>query len=160
MKTILQLAQRSSFRSLHNRSSSLQGLAAHLVRSLSNVPIATHKVDYEFENLVEMQIKSCDLHKDEKFLGTFNNSQGSYEYINFAEFGEQVNKFRGVLAVHNIGVDDKVCEFMKNCRISNPSSCLLGRTDQQQSVGMGHYLFRHRESGCPNCTNVRSAERV
>lgn len=74
-------------------------------RSLSNA-VPYHTVDYDFDNLVEMQIKSCNIHKDEQFIGTLTN--GRFEYLTFAEFGQQVDKFRGVLAVHNIGVDDKV----------------------------------------------------
>jgi hypothetical protein len=126
MNIIGKLSQRSFLRSAARsvgrkgekesllRCSPFQRPGSHFVRSLSNAASAmgTHKVDYDFENLVEMQIKSCDLHKDEKFLGTFDSNQGSYNYINFAEFGEQINKFRGVLAVHNIGVDEKVCHEM------------------------------------------------
>jgi long-subunit acyl-CoA synthetase (AMP-forming) len=70
-----------------------------------NAPVF-HTVDYDFTNLVEMQIKSCEIHQKENFLGTLVN--GKFEYITFGEFGTQVDKFRGVLAVHKIGVNDKV----------------------------------------------------
>lgn len=120
LRSLVRAADREgAHRPLLCRSSScLQGPTSYRsIRSLSNSSSAaagsalgTHKVDYDFENLVEMQIKSCEIHKDEKFLGTLDSRQGAYQYINFAEFGEQVKKFRGVLSVHNIGVDDKVCD--------------------------------------------------
>ena len=57
-------------------------------------------------NLVELQIKACEIHKDYDFLGMKKGKQ--FEYITYGEFGEAVNYFRTVLASSGIGKDDKV----------------------------------------------------
>lgn len=70
------------------------------------------RVDFTFDTLVDMQIKSCKHNYKHPCLGTRNGK--SFDYITYGEFGEQVDKFRGVLAKHNIGKDDKVALISNN----------------------------------------------
>jgi len=68
--------------------------------------------DLQFTTLVEMQQQACHRYGSLPFLGT---KQGElFDYISFAEFGRQVNQFRGVLAKHNIGINDKVAMISNN----------------------------------------------
>lgn len=80
--------------------------------------------NYNISNLVEMQISSCKINKDCNFLGTKKGS--NFEFIKFGEFAEQVDKFRGVLSKHRIGVNDKV--FIVNNFDTYLSACSVDRT--------------------------------
>jgi hypothetical protein len=94
----------AAFRSRPGRHSKL--FASATGRYFSGNAPAYHTVDYDFTSLVEMQIKSCEIHQKDNFIGTLVD--GKFEYITFGEFGAEVDKFRGVLAVHQVGVNDKV----------------------------------------------------
>jgi long-subunit acyl-CoA synthetase (AMP-forming) len=62
--------------------------------------------NYDFTNLVDMQITSCKNNAKSNFLGTKVGDK--FEYITFEEFANQVDKCRGVLAKHRVGMNDKV----------------------------------------------------
>ena len=59
-----------------------------------------------------MQTKSCEIHSNNKFIGSY--SHGKYSFITYQQFSLMVDKFRGVLSLHNIGVDDKVALISNN----------------------------------------------
>mmetsp|Transcript_5137 Transcript_5137/g.7857 ORF Transcript_5137/g.7857 Transcript_5137/m.7857 type:complete len:666 (-) Transcript_5137:128-2125(-) len=80
--------------------------------STQSVPLKGVRQDYDFNNLVEMQIKSCEMNSNEKFLGTMTSD--GFEYITFGEFAEDVNRFRGVLSLHGVNVNDKVALISNN----------------------------------------------
>jgi hypothetical protein len=75
-------------------------------RTLNPVPPNSKVEEYDFNTLTEMQEKTCKINKDFNFLGT--KVADTFEFITFGEFADAVNKFRGVLHAHGIGVNDKV----------------------------------------------------
>lgn len=66
----------------------------------------------EYNNLVEMQQKSCAKFRDREMYGT-KTSEG-YEWITFKEFGDMVNQFRGGLASLGVGQGDRVAIIANN----------------------------------------------
>lgn len=63
-------------------------------------------------NLMEVVKLSISEYKDNNYLGTWNGT--NFDYITYGEFGEQIDKFRGVLSKLNVGVDDKVAIISNN----------------------------------------------
>ena len=85
-----------------------------LNRSVSAKPDLPKCPEFEFANLVELQIKSCELNKGKHAFGT--RVGAGYEWMTYETFGEEVEKFRRVLAHHNIGVNDSVRSiYYYNC---------------------------------------------
>lgn len=74
-----------------------------------NVENGKSHIDIEFNTLIEMQIKSCEVNKDHKFLGTMIHNE--FQYITYGDFAIEVDKFRQVLHCHGLRKDDKVCRF-------------------------------------------------
>ena len=68
--------------------------------------------EFNFNTLAELQQKACALYAKNPMLGTKVGS--SYEWITYAEFGLQVEKFRGVLCNLGIGKNDKVAIISNN----------------------------------------------
>ena len=62
--------------------------------------------------LVELQEKATIKFGDNKCFGT--RVDDKFEWISFNEFGRLVQKFRNVLAHHNIGKNDKVALISNN----------------------------------------------
>lgn len=77
-------------------------------------PVATHYPPFvkHHETLVEMQTNSCDRFKDNNFIGTWRN--GTFDYVSYGQFGQDVDRFRAVLARYGVVRDDKVSIISNN----------------------------------------------
>jgi len=68
---------------------------------------------FDFETVVEMQIKTCKLHSKKNALGTFKN--GKYEWMTYEELDQAISALRSILSSkYNIGYDDKVALISNN----------------------------------------------
>lgn len=65
-----------------------------------------------YETLVEMQNISCDRFRDNNFIGTWKN--GKFDYVSYGQFGQEVDRFRAVLARYGVHKDDKVAIISNN----------------------------------------------
>ena len=66
----------------------------------------------DYKTLLEMQAASCKDFKDHNFIGSWKG--GQFDYITYQQFGDDVDRFRAVLAQHGIGKDDKVAIISNN----------------------------------------------
>jgi hypothetical protein len=60
----------------------------------------------KFDTLVDIQRASCEKYKNLNFLGTWKGDK--FEYKTYKQFGDDVDRFRTVLAHFGVGKDDKV----------------------------------------------------
>lgn len=51
----------------------------------------------QFETLHEMQVRSCQVYADRPLFGTYNNAVQKFEWMNFAQYDETVNRCRAFL---------------------------------------------------------------
>lgn len=65
-----------------------------------------------FENLVDMQERSCKAFASKRAFGT--KSGGSFGWLNYREFGADVDAFRGALAMLGVNRGDKVAVISSN----------------------------------------------
>ena len=73
---------------------------------------ATGPADIEFDTIVEMQQKACQLYANKPLFGT--RVKNEYEWMKYSDFDSKVQLFRNVLSHHNIGKDDKVALISNN----------------------------------------------
>jgi len=71
-------------------------------------------MDYDsIQTVPEMCAKACEVYAKRPCFGT-RQASGEYAWTSYAEFGQMVNKFRNVLAHHNVGLGDKVAIISNN----------------------------------------------
>lgn len=68
---------------------------------------------FEFQTCVELQEKASAMFGDNKCLGTKNGDK--FDWMTYKQLGEEVQKFRNVLASKNFKFDDK-CAIISNNR--------------------------------------------
>lgn len=79
-------------------------------RYVSNL-IPAHK-ELKFDTLVEMFVKTTQANATNYLFGTRNGNK--FDWITYAEFEREVQKFRNVLHAHNFGPDDKLAIICNN----------------------------------------------
>lgn len=67
---------------------------------------------FEFQTCVELQQKACALFGDKPVLGT--KVGNAYEWMSYKQLGEEVQKFRNILAARHFKFDDKVAIISNN----------------------------------------------
>jgi hypothetical protein len=76
-------------------------------------PLSTNTLDFEFETIIEMQEKACDLYRDRPSLGTKKGN--AFEWITFGELNTMVAAFRTVLhSKFDVKSGDKVALISNN----------------------------------------------
>ncbi|MEX1362012.1 MAG: long-chain fatty acid--CoA ligase [Nannocystaceae bacterium] len=65
-----------------------------------------------YSSLVDMQRRSCERHRGARCIGT--KVDGRYEYITYAQLGDQVDRLRGALAHLGVARGDKVAVIANN----------------------------------------------
>lgn len=83
------------------------------VEAFSSVPSKENGFnEFQFETLVEMQLKACELFKDRDALGTCVDNE--FKWMTFGQLGRDIQKFRNVLIHHKFVFDDKVAIISNN----------------------------------------------
>ena len=85
-----------------------------LARPLSAVSTSHPSWVPPHNTLLEIQEVSCDAHKNNSFIGTWNAASNSFDYRTYGQFGEDVDRFRTVLARRGVGKNDKVAIISNN----------------------------------------------
>lgn len=67
---------------------------------------------FEFQTCIELQEKASAMFGDNKCLGTKNGDK--FDWMTYKQLGEEVQKFRNVLASKNFKFDDKVAIISNN----------------------------------------------
>lgn len=67
---------------------------------------------FEFQTCVELQQKACALFGDKPVLGT--KVGNAYQWMSYKQLGEDVQKFRNILAERKFKFDDKVAIISNN----------------------------------------------
>lgn len=89
------------------------GLVRHAVRYGSASPPVQYPPHVKhYETLLEMQTSSCEQFKDLNFIGSWKD--GKFDYVTYGKFGNEVDRFRTVLAQLGVGKDDKVAIISNN----------------------------------------------
>ncbi len=78
--------------------------------SYTNAPLKYNH--FEFQTCVELQQKACAMFGDKPVLGTRNGDK--FDWMSYKQLGEDVQKFRNVLASKNIKFNDKVALISNN----------------------------------------------
>jgi len=71
---------------------------------------------FKFQSLVDMQIQSCSINSNKPLFGT--KVGPVFEWKTYKDFDLLVQRFRNVLAYHNIGHNDKVIMNLSICLIT------------------------------------------
>lgn len=82
-----------------------------MVRKLS-APALIPLKELKFETLVELQQEACNTYSTNPMFGT--RVGNAYEWMSYADFDKEVQKFRVVLHQHKIGMEDKVAIISNN----------------------------------------------
>jgi long-chain acyl-CoA synthetase len=98
-----------------------------------------------------MQKQSCDLFKDNDYMGSWNGKK--FDYITYGQFGQEVDRFRTALAKIGIGKDDKVA-LISNNRIewavtyyaANGLGAQIVPLYEAQTEADWRYIIEHSES--------------
>ena len=105
-----------STRIMHPVISTLSSMhpSSNVKRSFTSTRAVTFAQIKEFENLCELQAKSCEKFSDRPCFGSRSEKGDKYDWISYKDFGRRVEKFRNVLTHHKIGKGDKVALISNN----------------------------------------------
>lgn len=82
-----------------------------IVRNFSS-PAVKGIQQLKFNNIAEMLDRAVEAYSTNPMFGT--KVGNTYEWINYTDFGKEVEKFRVVLEQHKIGLEDKVAIISNN----------------------------------------------